>query len=240
MPIYRVQLQKSEEVAEGTMSFYFDRPAGFDFEAGEYLELTLLGPPETDDKGNTRNFSIASAPFQEHLMITTRIRESALKRVLKNSQLGMEVQIEGPDGFFTLRDGASASLVFIAGGIGITPFLSMLRQAAHDHLSQRLYLFYSNRRPEDAAFLAELRQLESELPSYRFIPTMTDVKESDPSWRGETGRIDATMLTRHVEDLASAVFYTAGPPAMVVAMRNLLTDMGIRKANIRAEQFAGY
>ncbi len=118
MSTYKVQLQKSEEVAEGTMAFYFERPGGFDFKAGQFLELTLIDPPATDEKGNTRNFTIASAPYQDHLMITTRIRDSALKHTLRNSAPSTEVRIEGPGGSFTLLqppyrrsrvpDGASA------------------------------------------------------------------------------------------------------------------------------------
>lgn len=235
MLTYNVHLQKSERVAEGTMAFYFERPPGFEFTAGQFLTFTLIDPPRTDEKGNTRNFTIASAPYQDHLMITTRIRESALKQTLRGSAPGTEVEIEGPGGSFTLRDGAPA--VFIAGGIGITPFLSILRQAAHDGLAQNLMLFYSNRRPQDAAFLGELQALEAKLPNFRFVPTMT---QPEGAWAGETGRIDPAMLKRQVSDVSAPVVYLAGPPDMVNALREMLAQMGIGRQNVRAEQFGGY
>jgi ferredoxin-NADP reductase len=142
-------------VAEGTLAFHFERPAGFQFKAGQFVNVTLVEPPETDAEGNSRSFSMASAPFETDLIVATRIRDTAFKRVLKAMPTGSEVSIAGPFGSFTLRQN-SRPAVFLAGGIGITPFRSMLLQAARERLSRRLFLFYSNRRPEDAPFLDEL------------------------------------------------------------------------------------
>jgi ferredoxin-NADP reductase len=114
---------------------------------------TLTDPPETDDEGGMRNFSIASAPGEPDLMIATRMRDTAFKRVLKTMPLGTEVRIVGTFGSLTLHHNADRPAVFLAGGIGITPFRSMLRQAAEQKLLHRLSLFYSNGRPGDAAFL---------------------------------------------------------------------------------------
>ena len=140
------------------MSFHFEKPQGFEFRAGQSIDLTLLNPQETDAEGNVRAFSIASAPFDPDLMITTRMRDTAFKRVLKTMPLGTQVKIEGPGGSFTLHKNSAKPAVFLAGGIGITPFFSILRQAAHDRLPHQLFLFYSNRRPEDAAFLDGLEE----------------------------------------------------------------------------------
>ncbi|MGZ4812225.1 MAG: FAD-binding oxidoreductase [Terriglobales bacterium] len=95
---YVSSLKEREEIAEGTMAFYFAKPADFQFRAGQSIDLTLINPRETDAEGNTRAFSIASAPFDTDLMIATRMRDTAFKRVLRNAPLGTEVKIEGPSG----------------------------------------------------------------------------------------------------------------------------------------------
>src|SRR5207248_5642008 len=135
------------EVAEGTMAFYFEKPSRFDFKPGQSADLTLANPPETDSEGNTRTFSIASPPFENHLMFATRMRDTAFKRSLRKAPLGTEIKIDPPTGSFTLHKNSAKAAVLLAGGIGITPFLSMVRQADHDALPHKLHLFCSNRRP---------------------------------------------------------------------------------------------
>src|SRR5262249_60368327 len=123
-------LRRRDPVAEGTMAFRFDKPAGFIHRAGQTLDFTLIDPPETDAEGNTRTFSIASAPDDAEIAIATRMRGSAFKRVLGSVPLGTKVGAEGPFGSFTLHNNVSKPGVFLAGGIGITPFRSMIRDAA--------------------------------------------------------------------------------------------------------------
>src|SRR5713226_4812609 len=125
MAAFESQLTGREEVAEGTMAFHFSKPAGFDFKAGQSMTVALVDPPETDAKGNRRNFSIVSAPFERDLMIATRMRDTAYKRVLKTMPIGTKLQLRGPGGMFALEND-QRSAVFLAGGIGITPFVSML------------------------------------------------------------------------------------------------------------------
>lgn len=240
MATHRVQLKRREEVAEDTMAFYFEKPAGFQFNAGQFLNYTLINPPETDARGSRRAFSIASAPFEEDLMLATRMRDTAFKRVLRRAPLGTAVRIDGPFGAFTLHADAARPAVFLAGGIGITPFRSMILQATREGRPHRLFLFYSNRRPEDAAFLTELQRLEEQNRKYKFIGTMTEMAKSRRSWHGETGYIDKEMLARYVGDLDAPIYYVAGPPAMVTAMREMLVHAGVGKDSIRTENFAGY
>lgn len=237
---YTAKLKGKKEVAESTMAFYLERPIGFEAHAGQYMDVTLIDPPETDAEGNTRAFSIASAPSELDLMFATRMRDTAFKRVLKTMALGAEVALEGPVGSFTLHTDAARPAVFLIGGIGITPVRAILLDATHRQLPHRLYLFYSNRRPEDAAFLDELAKLEQKNPNYTFIGTMTDMKNSAESWAGEVGYITTEMLERHVPDTSSAICYVAGPSAMVAAMRAVLSQMGINEDNIRTEEFTGY
>jgi ferredoxin-NADP reductase len=234
------KLRRREDVAEGTMAFHFQKPSGFQFKAGQFADVTLTDPPETDAEGNTSTFSIASPPFENELVFTTRMRDTAFKRSLRKVPLATEVKIGSAAGSFTLHKNPAKPAVFLAGGIGITPFLSIVRQADKDRLPQKLYLFYSNRRPEDAAFLDTLQTLETTNPNFRLICTMTEMSKSKKEWKGETVLIDKEMLSRHLSMLQGPIYYIAGPPAMVAAMRQTLVSAGIEEDDIRAEEFAGY
>jgi len=240
MPRYTVNLIRREEIAEGTMAFHFEKPREFQFTAGQYLMVQLINPPETDEKGNRRVFTIASAPFEETLMVATRMRETAFKRVLKTMPLGTEVALQGPSGSFTLHSDAGRPAVFLMGGIGITPARSMLLQATREQRPHRLVLFYSNRRPEDAAFLEELQRLERQNPHYTFIGTMTHMEHAVRPWQGATGYITKDLLITHLPDVSAPVYYIAGPPAMVTAMRTVLTEANVGEDQIRTEGFSGY
>ncbi|MEK6285564.1 MAG: FAD-dependent oxidoreductase [Acidobacteriota bacterium] len=240
MATYKIKLKRREDVAEGTVAFHFHKPEGFQFKAGQFLRFTLIDPPETDAEGAGRTFSIASAPHEEDLMIATRMRDTAFKRVIKSMALGSEIEIKGPYGKMTLQDDPARPAVFLTGGIGITPFRSIALDAAHAGLAHRLHLFYSNRRPEDAAFLDQLAELEKINPNYRFIATMTSATASTSSWTGETGYINAEMLARFIDDLKAPVYYVAGPQALVTAMKKTLGEAGVSEADLSAEEFSGY
>jgi ferredoxin-NADP reductase len=233
-------LIRREEIAFGTMAFYFTRAAGFEFRPGQSVDMTLIDPPETDAEGNTRAFSIASAPSESELMIATRMRDTAFKRVLRSLPLGTEVKIDGPFGSFTLHKNTAKAAILLAGGIGITPFLSMIRQATKDRSPHHIYLFYSNRRPEDAAFLAELQQHAADNPNFHFIGNMADMEKSEREWAGERGLITGEMVKRHMPSLQGPIYYIAGPPAMVTAMRTLCVETRVDEDDIRTEEFGGY
>jgi ferredoxin-NADP reductase len=115
-----------------------------------------------------------------------------------------------------------------------------VQQADRDRLSQKLYLFYSNRRPEDAAFLDTLRALEATNPNFRLICTMTEMSKSKQEWKGETALIGKEMLCRHLANLQGPIYYIAGPPAMVTAMREALVSAGVEENDIRTDEFVGY
>jgi ferredoxin-NADP reductase len=239
-PGFICKLKDRNEVAEGTMAFRFEKPSGWTFQAGQYLDMTLLDPPETDSEGNVRSFSIASAPHEADLMVATRMRDTAFKRVLKTMSLGTAVKIEGPSGDLVLQNDSARVAVFLAGGIGITPFRSIVLWAAKEKLPHRIVLFYCNRRPEDAPFLAELQSLEGDNPKYKCIASMTQMEKSHRPWHGETGLIDQAMLGRYLKGAASPIYYIAGPPAMVKGLHDMLSKAGINDDDIRAEDFDGY
>jgi ferredoxin-NADP reductase len=243
-PIHSLKLKSRSLVAERTMELIFERPDGFTFKAGQFAELTLIAPPQTDDEGSTRPFSINSAPDDLDLRFATRLRESAFKRVLAELPPGTEVKVDGPFGDFTLHNDASRAAVLLAGGIGVTPFRSMVRWAAHKRLPHEILLFYSNRRPEDAPFLDELRELARANPNFKPIPTMTQMSRSKLSWNGEHGRIDAPLIQRHLKaqriGLKGPRYYIAGPPSMLAGLHAMLTAAGIDDDDIRTEEFGGY
>lgn len=240
MPEYILEFRNKTEVAEGTLAFSLQKPADFNFKAGQTADLTLVDPPETDAEGNTRTFSIASAPSDNELLFATRLRDTAFKRALRNMKPGTKIKVDGPMGSFNLHKNASKPAVFLAGGIGITPFHSMLREAARQKDPHQIYLFYSNRRPEDAAFLKELEALPQQNSNFHLIGTMVEMDKSKQSWTGERGFIDAAMLTRHLSELAGPIYYAAGPPAMVAAMKEMLTKAGVDEDDVRSEDFPGY
>jgi ferredoxin-NADP reductase len=240
MPLFTTKLLGSQEVARGTVAFRFQRPDGFTFKAGQAINLALVDPPETDAKGNSRTFSVASAPGEESVQIATRMRDTAFKRVLRKAAPGMPVEIDGPNGFMVLHEDAARAAVFLAGGIGITPFLAMARDAAQRRLPHRIFLFYGNRRPEDAAFLEELSALEKANPRFRLVAAMSEAEKSARPWSGERGFIDRAMLARHAGHLERPVYYFAGPPAMAMAMQEMLSGAGVSEDDMRSEEFYGY
>jgi len=239
-PIFHTQLVNRHEVAERTIAFEFTKPAGWTFKAGQFIDMTLVSPPETDAEGDKRGFSIASAPEEPTLMVASRMRDTAFKRDLQKVPLGTMVTIEGPFGSLTLHNNPARAAVILAGGIGITPFRSILIDAAKRKLPQRIFVFYSNRRPEDAPFLDELVALEAANPNYKLVATMTEMAKSERAWNGETGMIDKALLARHLKDAASPIYYIAGPPAMVKGLHEMLNGAGVDDDDIRTEEFVGY
>lgn len=235
-----VKLKGREQVAERTLALRLEKPAGFTFKPGQYIDVTLPDPPENDSEGNVRSFSIASAPHETTLMVGTRLRDTAFKRVIAALPLDSPIRIEGPFGNLTLHNNTARPAVLIAGGIGITPFRGMVLRASREKLAHRIFLFYSNRRPEDAPFLAELQSLEKENRNYRFIGTMTEMAKSMQPWNGEKGLISSEMLSRYLKDAPSPIFYIAGPPAMVASLQGTLQEMGVDEDDVRTEEFAGY
>jgi ferredoxin-NADP reductase len=168
------------------------------------------------------------------------MRDTAFKRALQNLHVETEVELEGPFGSFTLNKNPAKSAIFLAGGIGIAPFFSMILGAAGEGLQHQLYLFYSNHSPESAAFLKPLQELDKKVPNFRFIPTMTGMGGTHPSWSGETGFIAPEMLSRYLPSLQGPLYYLAGPPRQVEAMRKMLKTAGVNADDVRSEDFIGY
>jgi len=235
----QARIKEKREVAKGTLLVTFDLLGEeVDFRPGQYFFVTLPDVGHQDDKGLRRHITAVTSPNERGVLgLATRMRDSAFKRSLRELPVGAEVDVEAPKGKFALPEDPSRPLVFVAGGIGITVFRSMLRYIREDRLPYRVTLIYSNRDRESTAFLDELRELEQELPDLRLILTMTQ----DPSWNGETRRIDPRFFSDYLgDDLNRFTFLVAGPPAMAEAVQKALDEAGVKEENVIAERFSGY
>ena len=237
---HELEFLSKEQVAEDAYSFFFQRTPDIDFTAGQFMRLAL-NLPEPSEKGNGRFFSIASSPTEkDHLMITVRTSSQIYKKTLLNLKKYEKVQITLPFGAFTLSSDDKITHVFLAGGIGITPFRSMVRYAFDSKLKIPIVLFTSFKRVEDIVFQKEFRDIAANNNWFQLIETITQPKESKINWTGNVGRIDEKIIQKYVTDLTSAIFYIAGPPLMVDAMKNMVTNIGVDANRIRIEKFTGY
>jgi ferredoxin-NADP reductase len=231
-----VTLLGTEQVANASLAVRFSRPGGFTFRAGQNVDLMLPAA----GLGSRRTLSIASAPCENELLLAMRMRPSAFKDAVARMAPGDPAWIGGPHGSLVMHRSPGRDAVLIAGGIGITPFRSMLRQAAHDGDARRFTLIYSNRRPEEAAFLDELRELERRWDRFRLVATMTGAAAGARGWQGERRAIGGALVREASENMTAPVFHLAGPPDMVTTIRAALEEAGVGEDDIRGEEFFGY
>lgn len=231
-------IQKKQE-SEDSYSFYFDRKnVSFNFHPGQYIGM-FLNIEDPDDRGNTRFFSVASSPTEtDYLFITTRIIKSSFKLTLSNLKQGEIVKFTGPFGKFVLNEEEKKPKVFVAGGIGVTPFRSMIKYSQDKNIQNILYLFNSFKDVKDITYYSEMSAIKENYPVFSYIPTVTENKT--PNWIGETGRISSEMIKTYVKDINVPIYYVAGPEVMVEALSKVISDMGVKSENIRSESFPGY
>lgn len=240
MSVYKINLKSMEQIANGTMAFHFEKPEGLTYKAGQFADYTLINPAETDAEGNVRGFSFASAPYEDTIMFATRMRDTAFKRDMKTMAISTELTLDAPYGSFILQSNTKIPAVFLSGGIGITPVRSIILQATHDKTAHKIFLFYANKTPEDAAFLDELIGVQKRNANFTFVGSMTDMEKSKKEWNGETGFFTKEILQKYIDDLSLPIYYIAGPAAMVASIRKTLTESGVDEDNIRTEEFSGY
>src|ERR1700676_80170 len=235
MPEYQMTLVDRQRIARDTMAFWFDtNGASFGFRAGQHADF--VSGSESD---NSRTFSLASSPLdKEPIMIAMRMRETAFKSGLKAAALGTKFIVSRPRGSFTLHKDITRPAVFLAGGIGIAPIRSILQQATQESLRHKLYLFYSNRDADHAAFFEEFESLTAQNPNFIFIPTVTGHRTI--AWPYEKGHINPEMLTRYLLELKAPIYYIAGPSGMVTAMTDLLNASGVSDDDVKSEEFGDY
>ena len=234
----RSLVKEKREVAKGTLLVVFDlQGEEVDFRPGQYFWVELPDRGYEDEKGLRRHISVVTSPTERGVLgLCTRLRDTAFKKTLAELELGDEVEVEEPKGDYRLPEDTSSHYVFVAGGIGITVFHSMLRWIADTGAPYRVTLVYSNRDRESTPFLDELQEIEQALPDFRLVVTMTD----DPEWEGETRRIDAEMLRDHLGELDAFTYLVAGPPAMVEGIAGELNGAGVPEEQVLPARFSGY
>ena len=233
----KATVAEKREVAKGTLFVLFAVEDYPDYRPGSYFYVELPDRGDHDEKGLRRHISLVTSPTETGVVgLATRLRDTAFKRTLAGLAVGDEVQVEEPKGSFLLPEDTSADYVFVAGGIGITVFRSMLRYIADKELPYRVSLVYSNRDRESAAFLDELAELEQRIEGLRVILTMTD----EEGWDGETRRLDAEVLSELLGGVEGKQFFVAGPPDMVESVADSLREAGVPEDRVRAGKFSGY
>jgi ferredoxin-NADP reductase/Na+-translocating ferredoxin:NAD+ oxidoreductase RnfD subunit len=230
-------LERVEKVANGAFEFVFRPDRQLAFAAGQYLEWTLP-VRRPDDRGNRRYFTIASAPTEEQVRLGVKVSPdgSAFKRELGEFKRGEVIVASQLAGSFVLPRNPAKKLVFIAGGIGITPFRSMLKELIDRDERRPIVVLYGNRRASEIAYADVLEQAERCLG----IPAYHAVEDPEGALPGMTiGYIDEAMIRRCVPDFAERSFYISGPQPMVAAQRRLLRRMGVSFWRIKTDFFPG-
>ncbi len=228
MAVYKTKVICVSEIAKGTFEVRLKRPKDFFFEAGQYIQLKIPKLKYADYKGNSRVFSLASSPNEKNfLSVAFRNTQSGYKKTLIEMDKGKkEVLIEGPYGFFTLPEKKDKNLVFIAGGIGITPFLSMIKLCHESKNGYKITLVYCNKDKESSAYLEELEKIAKENKNFSLICHF--------------GRLNVDLIKKNLPNIKSDFCYIVGPPAMMDAAEQILLSVGVEKDNILKEGFVGY
>lgn len=251
---FKIKLFKKREEVLNTKTFVFEKPKGFNYLAGQYVYLTLPRLDYPDARGDTRHFTLSSSPTEDYLSITVRMRDSSgFKHTLDESPIGSEISMRGPNGDFVLENHASTEhaptaqvefQIFIAGGIGVTPFRSIIHYAADKNLTTPIMLICSNSIPEEIPFKAELDEISRTHDWLKVIYTVSKPEESRIKWKGLIGRINEEFFRTHVPTshfpLSASVFWVCGPPGMVSAMEETLAKLNIPEEQVRVEKFTGY
>ncbi len=249
-------LEKQEHKDTDVMSFRFGRQDNisheiFNYKAGQYAFFDI-GGVNNDSKGPVRHFSLASSPTEEEIMISTRIRDTPYKKRLSSLEIGSKAKVSKPLGKFVLHDDYSKPAVLLSGGIGVTPFRSMIKYATDKQLPMSIVLFDSNRNVPNTLYKEKFDECLNRNKNLKIVYTITEKEDDNQTssaidvskeWKGERGRIDKAMLTKYLNDneITNSIFYICGPPNMVNAMKELLQEgLQIPKDRIRIEEFTGY
>jgi len=220
-------IEKKQEAKDVT-TFIFEPAEPLTWKAGQYLHYVLHHRP-TDDRGSDRWFTVSSAPYTKRPSITTRFtaeKGSSFKAALEKLAVGETIEIATVEGDFTVED-PSLEYVFIAGGIGITPFHSILDEANHGGIKLTVTLLYSNR-SSDIAFKRELDAFAAVNPNLRIVYV------TDPE------RINEDTIKKYVPDIQKPLFYISGPKPMVESLAAVIEGLGVAKEHIKLDDFPGY
>jgi len=241
-PKYKMMLvlKRRELAASNTYDFVFARDRRFSFKPGQYLEWTAAHK-EPDSHGVRRFFTIASSPTENEIRIGVKYysKPSSFKKALYDLKPRDKVVAAQLSGDFTLPADKTKKLVFIAGGIGVTPFRSMIKYLIDMNEWRDVTLFYSNRELADVAY-TKIFDEAFEKMGIKTIYTLTDKEKVPPTWKGNVGFFDANSIKTELPDYMSCIFYLSGPQTLVQAFEGTLEKMGVSRSNIKTDYFLGY
>jgi ferredoxin-NADP reductase len=224
----------------GAFDFVFATHSPLKFNPGQYMEWTL-GHSHPDTRGVRRFFTIASAPSETEVRLGVKISDpsSSFKRRLQSLKPGDTIIASQLAGDFTLPDDPKIPLVFIAGGIGITPFRSMIKYLVNKNEFRPVTILYFNKTADEIAYQDTFKEANESL-GVKVIYALTDKDHLPSGWTGEVGRLTTEMVTKYIPDYKSPLYYLSGPNAMVEANNKILESMGISKNNIKTDYFPGF
>jgi ferredoxin-NADP reductase len=225
----KLQYKETKPVTSSVNTFVFSPEEPVSWQAGQFMYYTLPHP-DADDRGEKRWFTISSAPYQGDIWITTRITPdtgSSFKKALLSLQPGQTVEAEGPDGDFIVNDPAKR-YIFVAGGIGITPFRSIINQLDHEGKDINIELLYANRDEADVPFREELEALSHKHENFNITYFFGDNLIDEAALREFGSRVDEPY------------YYVSGPEPMVEAFKATLDGMGVDEQHAQFDYFPGY
>jgi ferredoxin-NADP reductase len=236
----RAAISARREIGAGITSLAFPKPSGFSFVPGQYMEWSIP-LRNSDSRGNRRYFSLASSPTEPELLIAARIPVGAsrYKQELMRMPEGAMVTAGELGGDFVLPRNPRVPLAFIAGGIGITPFRSMIRFLLDTGGKRDIVLLYSNYTEQEIVFGDVLKEAACRM-GLKVVHTLTDPARVRPGWCGRTGFIDAHMIRQEVPDCRARHFMVSGSPGMVNAVTSALRSAGVPRRRVRTDYFPGY
>jgi ferredoxin-NADP reductase len=233
-----LRVKERNRIALDTYEFVLPAPPRFKFKPGQYMEWTL-GHDHPDDRGNRRYFTIASAPTEHNIRLAVKFypESSTFKQAMLASRdtVLLASQLAGD---FTLPDDPRQKCIFIAGGIGITPFRSMIKYLLDRRQRRPITVFYASRTVDDIVYKDVFDRAQQEL-GIRTIYTVTDNRNLPAGWPGKVGRITPEMIRSIVPDYRECIFYISGPRSMVDSFRDSINQLGGRALRIRTDYFAG-
>ncbi len=234
-----LELEKKVKLAPAIFDFVFRPNKQIKFKPGQYLEWTLEHAG-ADSRGNRRYFTIASSPTERRLVLGVKFYEppSSFKQALWQLNPGDKIIASQLAGDFTLPKNRSKKLVFMAGGIGITPFRSMVKYLLDRNESRPITVFYSGRSAEDIVYDDVFESAADKL-GIKTIYTITD-PAANPQWQGARGLITEQTIAREVPDYYDRIFYLSGPRSMVTGFEKTLENMGVGKSSIKTDYFPGF
>lgn len=234
-----LRLKQKIQIAPDIYDFIFSPSRKFAFAPGQYMEWTL-GHVAPDSRGNRRYFTLASSPTENSLRVGIKFSQnsSTFKQALLSMDSNSEIVASHLAGDFVLPRGPNQKCVFIAGGIGITPFRSMVKYLLDNHLRRPIILFYANRTADGFAYVNVFEKARQEL-GMRTIYTVTDARQVPSWWKGRVGRITAELIKAEVPDYANCVFYISGPKGMIDSFNESLSQLHVRESHIKTDFFSG-